>query len=850
MAGSQSYKLLENGEPAEGDEAFEEENLDLPVGKIRRRFLESIQSFKGFIGYAEDSAQAFQDRLPKHVAPFCTLWTWMFIISALLVAILILLLVGNAFGRSQKPHDVLGFIDPLIGTGPGGHVFPGATLPFGMAKVGPDGTEENHAGYASNGSPIFGFSSLHDSGTGGASSLGNFPIFMQASCPNITDCKVAKFIRGSVPVKDSVKASPGYMTLDLVSGIRAEMAAAERSSLLKFTFTNSSAINPVVVADGSDLLGSQGARTLHVDTSTGRITAEGTFKPSFGTGQYKSYMCADFKGAEIQDYGMFNDTIWPGLAIADSSNMFYGPRQGVYNRFKGVSPGDTIMARVGVSWLSIERACQNAEREIKDWNFERLVKEAQHAWRKKMEPIKIDGKGVDESHLRNFWSGVYRAFINPQDYTGENQAWNSTEPYYDSWYCIWDTFRGVHPFFLLVDTISQSRMVRSLIDIYKNEGWLPDCRMSFCKGYTQGGSNADVVIVDSFIKKLEGVNWTEGYAAIVKDAEEQPRNWDVEGRGGVDSWKSLGYIPYKDADHGGLRTRSVSRTVEYAYNDFCIAEMANATGLKDDYEKYAERAGNWKNVIDWDLESMGFKGFPQPRWANGSFYFQNATQCSHLNDFDGCYLNAGGHETYEGSPWLYSHYVPGDMAELVRLTGGRDQYLERLHKLHNSGVNYMGDEQAFLTAFLYHYAGRPGLSSKETHRYIPGMFNDTIEGIPGNDDSGSMGTFVFFSMLGIFPSAGQSVYFIIPPYFPSVSITNPQTGKTATIRNKNFDATYTKIYIQSARLNGKTYTKNWIDHNFFLEGGTLELTLSDTESDWGTKEEDLPPSLSTGLYLG
>ena len=162
----------------------------------------------------------------------------------------------------------------------------------------------------------------------------------------------------------------------------------------------------------------------------------------------------------------------------------------------------------------------------------------------------------------------------------------------------------------------------------------------------------------------------------------------------------------------------------------------------------------------------------------------------------------------------------------------------------------MGDEQAFLVAFLYHYAGRPALSAKKTHEYIPSMFNGTITGIPGNDDSGAMGTFVMWSMLGVFPNAGQNVYFIIPPYFPSISVRNPQPGKTATIRNVNFDPEYKRIYIQSAKLNGKKYTKNWIDHNFFLEGGTLELVLGDTESEWGTKEEDVPPSLSTGLYFG
>lgn len=605
--------------------------------------------------------------------------------------------------------------------------------------------------------------------------------------------------------------------------------------------------------DASSLSGNVGMRSVQIDPEIGRITAQGTFQPSFGLGVYKSYQCVDFRGAKLQDYGVFNDTAFPGLTNTSTSkliNQYMAPKQGIFARFVDLGNQDQIHARVGLSWLSVERACQNAEREIPDFDFDRVFNTARTAWREKLSPISIDTTGVDEHHLRSFWSGIYRAFMSPQDYTGENQLWDSDEPYFDSWYCLWDTFRVVHPFYMLVDTVSQSRMVRSLLDVFKHEGWLPECRMSFCKGFTQGGSNADVVLVDSYIKKLDGVDWDLAYDAVIKDAEVQPHIWSVEGRGGLNSWKTKGYIPYKDDDRGGTLTRSISRTVEYAYDDFCIATMANATGRQQDFTKYTERASNWRNVFNPDHESMGFKGFPQPRWENGTFDFQNATLCSPINDFDGCYLTSSGHETYEGSPWLYLFYVPGDMQGLIDLLGGGEAFLKRLNTLHDSGVLYMGDEQAFLTAFLYHYAGRPGLSAKKVHHYIPSIFNDTIEGIPGNDDSGAMGMFVVFSMMGVFPSAGQNVYFIVPPFFPSVSITNPQTGKTATIRSINFNPTYKNVYIQSAKLNGKVYTKNWIDHNFFLEGGVLELVVGDRESDWGTGRGDVPPSLSTGLYLG
>lgn len=208
--------------------------------------------------------------------------------------------------------------------------------------------------------------------------------------------------------------------------------------------------------------------------------AKGRFNPSFGKGHYRAYSCVDFKGAQIESVGGFNSTaVYEGVTAMPSPSEYNGPRQGVYIRFKNFQMGDQVLVRVGLSWLSIQRACENAEVLIGDWNFDRLRREAEKAWREKLSPITIDSAGVERTHLRNYWSGVYRAFLSPQDYTGENQLWNSTEPYYDSWYCIWDTFRGVHPFFMLVDTVSQSRMVRSLIDIYKNLGWLPDVSLRF-----------------------------------------------------------------------------------------------------------------------------------------------------------------------------------------------------------------------------------------------------------------------------------------------------------------------------------------------------------------------------------
>lgn len=184
------------------------------------------------------------------------------------------------------------------------------------------------------------------------------------------------------------------------------------------------------------------------------------------------------------------------------------------------------------------------------------------------------------------------------------------------------------------------------------------------------------------------------------------------------------------------------------------------------------------------------------------------------------------------------------MGSLIEHLGGAERYIERLDFLHESGLLYIGDEQAFLPVYQYHYGGRPALSAERTHGYIPSKFNTSISGLPGNDDSGAMGSFIVFTMMGFWPVPGQDVYLISVPFFKEVSLRNSITGKVATIRNINFEPEYKSIYIQSAKMDGKPWTKNWFSHAFFVNGGVLELELGDKESDWGTKVEDLPPSIS------
>ncbi|TEA20296.1 putative secreted glycosidase [Colletotrichum sidae] len=546
-----------------------------------------------------------------------------------------------------EKFDPLAFVDPLIGSRRGGNVFVGATLPDGLAKAVIDVDGEKTGGFATDGSNITGFSIVHDSGTGGNPSLGNFPLFPQL-CP------------------------------------------------------------------GDDL--------------------------------------------------------------------------------------NNCRFRIG----------------------------------KPEQCFRVAGKS-SQGCVESFWSGLYRNMISPQNYTGENPYWDSGVPYFDSYYCICDSFRAQHPLLTVIDPQAQAQMVNSLLDIYKHEGWLPDCRMSLCKGWTQGGSNADVVLVDAYVKNLTSIDWKVALEAITKYAEDEPLEWLYQGRGGLDSWRNLHYIPYLDFDPVGFGTnsRSVSRTLEYSYNDYCLATLAKGLGKGTLHAKYMTQSMNWRNLWKRNQNSL-------PKYMNGTWGFQDPIACSNLAGF--CSLTTNPSETFEASIWQYQFIVPHAVATLIDLMGGEEAFVSRLDYFHASPLADISNEPVFLTVYLYHYAGRPGLSAERIHKYVPSAFNSSRGGLPGNDDSGAMGAFLAFSVMGLFPVAGQDVYLITPPFFEEISLRNPMTGKTATAKSVGFDAKYRNVYIQSVKLDGETWNKSWVGHGFFTEGRTLELTLGDKESDWGKGKEARPPS--------
>lgn len=576
--------------------------------------------------------------------------------------------------------DDLQYVDPLIGSTNGGNVFAGASLPYALAKPVADVDGQNTGGFSTDGSNVTGFSSMHDSGTGGNPSMGNFPLFPQYCANNeINNCKFPKAARATHYKNDSVEAKPGYFAIELQNGIHAEMTAARRTALYRFSFPesksdNGDALDPLILLDLTDLWDSRQNASITIDSDTGRMKGDGTFLPSFGTGSYQTYFCVDFAGAKIKDSGIWvNDRAGSEpkeLFVTRGFNNFF-VQAGGFVTFERPHNG-LVTARAGISFISSDKACSNAEEEVSHLlqSFEELRENAETAWREKLSPINVIPGGVDKDMLRAFWSGVYRTMLSPQDLTGENPLWESEEPYFDSFYCLWDAFRAQHPFLTVVDPQAQSRMVRSLLDTYKHEGWLPDCRMTLCKGWTQGGSNADVVIADAYVKNLTGIDWELAYKAMVNDAENEPLEWSYEGRGGLQSWKRLSYIPYLDFDYLGFGTnsRSISRTVEYAYNDYTLGVLGRGLG-KSNYTTYLSRSTNWQNLYKDDQTSFlengtntGFTGFFQPRYLNGSWGYQDPIACSALASW--CSLTSNPSETFESSIWEYLLYVESNLVSV------------------------------------------------------------------------------------------------------------------------------------------------------------------------------------------
>jgi predicted alpha-1,2-mannosidase len=710
--------------------------------------------------------------------------------------------------------DPIDSVNVFVGADNNGNTVPGASVPFGFVNFGPDTLRGSTNGYDSR-SPLTGFSLTHVSGTGGNSKYGNFRV-----TPTIgpIDPRAPGFGRSEE------SGAPGYYATRIGTGdnaIKVELTAARMVGLVRFTFPSSFQSNVLIDATSAIQLMGAGPKATAAEVHLiDRRTFAGwaAFTGGWNTAPLKLYFAASFDRVP-QSIGGFAATrgslsVQPGTAVSGGDQRTDpSAKIGGYARFD-TTRNHTVQMKVAVSFVSEEQARVNLD-SIAGFDFDTQRQAATALWQDALARIAVEGGS--EAVRRNFYSALYRSHTMPHDLTGENVWWKSGKPHYEDFYTLWDTFRTLHPLLTLIQPQRQRDMIVSLLDTYSHTGWLPDARIAGANGMTQGGSNGDVVIADAIVKNLGGFDRDLAYEALVKNADVDSANPLNEGRS-LKSYLRHGYMTLDE-------TRSASRTLEYAYDDFAIAEVATALGKADDAARYWRRSGAWQLLWNDSLKCI------RPRYADGAWL--TPFDCNHLYpDNATAWWDA---PFYEGSSAQYSTYVPHDVAGLIAKLGGERDFvlwLDRLFERRPSEGGYdHGNEPDFLAAYLYLHAGRADRTADRVRAILENQYRPVRDGLPGNDDAGAMSSWYVWSAIGLFPNAGQPFYYISSPLFSRSRIQLEQ-GRVFEISAPH--ASTERRYVVGARLNGHPIDRAWISHDELVKGGVLELDMSDRPGAWAS----------------
>ncbi|PKS08996.1 hypothetical protein jhhlp_003609 [Lomentospora prolificans] len=748
--------------------------------------------------------------------------------------------------------DLAGYVRTDVGSIAGGNTFPGVSRPLGMVKLGPDlyNGRDSYSGYQPDGN-FMGFSMLHESGTGGAPKYGvvaQMPVLGEIDNP----LKDITQRRGANDVTEV-----GYYKSTLENEIEVELSAATRAGFYQYTFPEGKGDAGIVV-DVSHVLKSYRGQGLEQHYLGGEIEireGEDDHLSYHGFGKYDNgwnkapewtvYFCGYFdKPATYKTFlGRYPDGEELEIYEQKDKVNFSHNRLGAVFTFTETD----VRSRVGVSFISIDQACSNVNREIpKNTTLSKLRNDTREEWEKKV-LSKVTTTETEPELLSRLYSALYFMNLLPQNKTGENPLWNSGEPYYDDIFTFWDTFRCTTSLFHILQPDAYEEFIRSWIDIWRHEGFMSDARSSFWNGAVQGGSNVDNVFADAYVKGVRGkINWEDAYQAMKTNAEVVPPlgsdNRDnggsaKEGRGALPDWLVHGYITTKFS-------RSVSRAVEYSTNDFALYQVALGLGYQDDANKYLERSRNWRNHWNTDMEALGIKGFLGPRDESGNFIDQNPLSCG------GCYW---GDHYYQGLPWEYTFNAHHDLATLVDWSGGTGAFVDRLELTFKADlvdgngqfghtIFNPGNEPSFGTPYLYNFAGRQDISVARSRYIATSYYHPTPDGLPGNSDAGAMESWLLWNMIGLYPLTGQTTFLIGSPWLKDLTI---DLGGGAKLEVTAEAASKEAIYVQSLKVNGKNWDKAWVSwSDVFRNGGKLEFVLSTEPVDWATG--DPPPSPASG----
>ncbi|HAZ02863.1 MAG: hypothetical protein A2W90_17120 [Bacteroidetes bacterium GWF2_42_66] len=747
-----------------------------------------------------------------------------------LTVVLFCAIVGCTKQNPDKNKQEVDYVNPLIGTPfagfnkdlEGGGTMPCVGTPFAMTNFVVQ-TCENRIGrmlYVYEDSTIMGFTATHQPTVW----MGDYGYV--SVMPQVGKLKVLPEERATAFSHSEEVSKPNYYSVVLNAGgekIKGEITAASRCGMFRFTFPQSDEshliiqginLNPKFTNFNNDYTErlKKLSGYVKIDKEKGEITGYNPDRMSSSIGpelpNFKGYFILQFD-KPFDEFGT-----WDGLKTADIKSMNnegYGTRMGAYISFR-TKKNEEVKVKVATSFISLEQARKNMNLEIPDWDFSKVENNTRDVWQKNLSRIQVEGVSEDQKSI--FYTALFHTMLFPREFSEYGRYYSAFDDqvhegvsYND--YSLWDTFRSLHPLLQFTQPERVSPMVQSLLQMYKEGGWLPKWPNPTYSNIMIG-THADVVIADAYINGFRDYDINLAYEAIRKDGKvppdgDQSKLWgdrdpwtSYEARGGLSYYHSLGYVP---ADK---TKESVSRTVEFGIDDYCIAQMAKDLGKTDDYTRFVATSKNYKNMLNQGT------GFLAPRLSNG----------------DWCPDPTAGFT--EGSKWTYLFGALHDPMGMIKLLGGSKAFASKLEENFENNHYRHDNEPGHHYIYLFNYCGKPWKTQEliRKHTSVENFRNQAL-GINGNDDCGQMSAWYIFGVMGFYPVVPASgIYCIGAPQFPKVIVNHSVGGKLRKFEIVANNLSEENKYIQKVTLDGILVEKPFISHEQIINGSQLVFEMS------------------------
>ena len=722
------------------------------------------------------------------------------------ISLLLIGLIFFAACSTKNKQELVKYVDTFIGTGGHGHTYPGATAPFGMVQLSPDTRMDDWdgcSGYHITDNHILGFSHTHLSGTG-CNDYGDFRFMPIVGEKHYKSDDYRSAFRHETEV-----ARPGFYSVVLDDyNIKVELAAGERAAMHRYTFP-----------EGTNA-------TVILDLKESTLSAEKIYEAWVKVENSNAISGFRRSGYWARDQYLYFYAEFSKPIIATDQND-----EGLVYAFDFENDGEPLLMRIGISAVDVEGAKKNLEAEITDFDIEALAAKTYDTWNKELSRILVESKLEKDKKI--FYTALYHSFIVPDLYSDVDGRYRghdlkihqSDSPRYTV-FSQWDTFRTENPLLDMIQTKRAVDIINTFIDNYETGGLLPTWELAANETHCMIGYHSIPVMADAYINGITGFDAEKALNAMVTRANEDM--W------GLEFYKEYGYIP---ADMAG---ESVSTTLEYAYDDWCIARMAEKMGKQDIADEFYARGQYYKNL--YDPETKFFRGR-----KNGGF----------VSPFDPRQVNF---MLTEANTWQYNFFVPQDVNSHIAMMGGKENYENMLDCLFNTSSDLTGREQVDITgligqyahgnepshhmAYLYNFLGKPVKTQKYVGQIMNELYTDQPDGLCGNEDCGQMSAWYVMSAMGFFPVTPASGYFVIGvPHFEKMTL-NFENGNHFTIIAKNLS--HENRFIESVKLNGKPLNRSYLYYDEVVSGGKLEFIMTnDRNTKWATDEKDCPVSFIT-----